>query len=155
MAEEFVRPYQGDPFVGNLETPVNSSAFSKAFIDNLPAYRKGMSPLLRGLEVGMAHGYFLVGPWAKLGPLRDSANANLGAFISAVALIVIATACLSAHGLARFQGSDTPASELQSAEGWSAFSGGFFFGATGSAFFAYLLLENFSVIDSIFRGLVN
>ncbi|NEP48678.1 MAG: photosystem I reaction center protein subunit XI, partial [Moorea sp. SIO3C2] len=29
----------GDPQVGNLATPINSSGFTKAFINNLPAYR--------------------------------------------------------------------------------------------------------------------
>ncbi len=155
MAEELVRPYQGDPFLGNLETPLNSSAFSKAFINNLPAYRKGLSPLLRGLEVGLAHGYFLVGPWAKLGPLRDSDAANVGALISAVALVIIATGCLASYGLVSFQSADSETDELHSAGGWSQFAGGFFIGGTGSAFVAYFLLENFSVVDSIFRGLVN
>ncbi len=60
----------GDPEVGNLSTPVNGSAFTKAYINALPAYRRGLSPNRRGLEIGMAHGYFLYGPFAVLGPLR-------------------------------------------------------------------------------------
>ncbi len=58
----------GDNQVGNLATPINSSDFTKSFINNLPAYRKGLSPQRRGLEIGMAHGYWLIGPFAKLGP---------------------------------------------------------------------------------------
>jgi photosystem I subunit 11 len=34
---------------------------TRAILQNLPAYRSGLTPLLRGLEVGLAHGYFL---WA-------------------------------------------------------------------------------------------
>jgi hypothetical protein len=49
-----------DPTVGNLATPVNSSYFTKAFINALPAYRPSLSPNRRGLEVGMAHGFFLL-----------------------------------------------------------------------------------------------
>ncbi len=30
-----------------------------------------MSPLLRGVEIGLAHGFLLVGPFIKLGPLRN------------------------------------------------------------------------------------
>ena len=151
-----VQAYNGDPFVGHLSTPISDSALTRAFINNLPAYRKGLSPILRGLEIGMAHGYFLIGPWAKLGPLRDDPNAYLGALISALALILIATACLSAYGLTSFQNEPpADAAPMETAEGWSQFVGGFFVGAMGGAFVAYFLLENFTLVDSIFRGLVN
>lgn len=151
-----VQPYNGDPFVGHLSTPISDSPLRNAFINNLPAYRKGLSPILRGLEIGMAHGYFLMGPWTKFGPLRDDPNAYLGGLISALTLILIASVCLSAYGLVTFQG-DTPADAdpLQTAEGWSQFGGGFFVGAMGGAFFAFFLLENLGIVDSIFRGLIN
>ena len=74
---EFVKPYNNDPFVGNLSTPVTTSTATKLYLGNLPIYRKGLSPLLRGLEIGMAHGYFLIGPFYILGPLRNSENALL------------------------------------------------------------------------------
>ncbi|HTL89383.1 MAG TPA: photosystem I reaction center protein subunit XI [Leptolyngbya sp.] len=152
MADELIKPYKGDPFVGHLSTPISDSDFTRAFIGNLPAYRKGLSPLLRGLEIGMAHGYFLVGPWTVFGPLRDSGEAAVGGLISAIALILIATACLSIYGLATFQGDDHSSDSLQTADGWSQFTGGFFVGATGGAFVAYLLLSNFPIIDKIFTG---
>lgn len=153
---ELVKPYNGDPFVGHLSTPISDSEFTRAFIGNLPAYRKGLSPILRGLEIGLAHGYFLIGPWVKLGPLRDSDAANLGALISGLALILIATACLSVYGLVTSEGSNPLAPEsLQTSDGWSQFAGGFFVGATGSAFVAYFLLENFGVVDNIMRGVFN
>lgn len=155
MADELIKPYNGDPFIGHLSTPISDSAFTRAFIGNLPAYRKGLSPLLRGLEIGMAHGYFLVGPWTLLGPLRDSDQAAVGGLISAVALILIATACLSVYGLATFQGDDSSSNALQSSGGWSQFAGGFFVGATGGAFVAYLLIANFSIVDKIFTGAFN
>lgn len=155
MTNQVVKPYNNDPFTGHLSTPISDSAFTRTFIGNLPAYRKGLSPILRGLEIGLAHGYFLVGPWMKLGPLRDSDAAALGALISAVALIVIATACLSAYGLVTFQSNESDTDSLQTSEGWSQFAGGFFVGATGGAFVAFFLLENFAVVDSIFRGAVN
>lgn len=157
MTNQVVKPFNGDPFTGNLSTPISDSDFTRAFIGNLPAYRKGVAPLLRGLEVGMAHGYLLVGPWYSLGPLRDSDHAALGALISAVALVTILTACLSIYGLATFQGGDKDSTtdSLQTSEGWSQFGGGFFIGAMGGAFVAYLLLVNFDVVDQIFRGFVN
>jgi photosystem I subunit 11 len=154
---ELIKPYNDDPFTGHLSTPISDSAFTRAFVGNLPAYRKGLSPILRGLEIGLAHGYFLIGPWVKLGPLRDSDVAALGGLISGVALILIATACLSIYGLATFEGGDKDSADnsLQTAEGWSQFTGGFFVGATGGAFVAFFLLQNFNIVDSIFRGTIN
>ena len=38
-----------DPCVGDLATPVNSGYFTKAFLNNLPFYRPGLSPNFRGL----------------------------------------------------------------------------------------------------------
>lgn len=153
---DLIKPYNGDPFVGHLSTPISDSAFTRAFIGNLPAYRKGLSPILRGLEIGLAHGYFLIGPWVKLGPLRDSDFAAMGGLISGMAMVLIATACLSAYGLASFgDKEETNGSTLQSAEGWSQFAGGFFIGGSCGVLAAYFLLQNFNIVDSIFRGLVN
>ncbi|BCX12278.1 MAG: photosystem I reaction center subunit XI [Thermosynechococcus sp.] len=155
MAEELIKPYNGDPFVGHLSTPISDSGLVKTFIGNLPAYRQGLSPILRGLEVGMAHGYFLIGPWVKLGPLRDSDVANLGGLISGIALILIATACLAAYGLVSFQKGGSSSDSLKNGEGWSQFTAGFFVGAMGGAFVAFFLLENFAVVDGIMTGLFN
>jgi photosystem I subunit 11 len=150
---QVVTPFNDDPFVGNLATPISASGFTKAFIGNLPAYRKGLSPLLRGLEIGMAHGYFLVGPWTILGPLRDSEFSALGGLIAALAVVLLGTVCLASYGIVSFQGKiNNPNDSLQSAEGWSQFAGGFFIGGMGGAFVAYFLLANFSVVDGIFRG---
>jgi photosystem I subunit 11 len=157
MAEytQVVKAYNDDPFTGHLSTPISDSGFTKAFIGNLPAYRKGLSPILRGLEVGMAHGYFLIGPWTILGPLRETEHAALGGLISAIALIVIATVALSSYGLVTFQGQNDGSDSLQTAEGWSQFSAGFFVGASGGAFVAYFLLANLNIVDGIMRGVFN
>jgi photosystem I subunit 11 len=153
---DLIKPFNGDPFTGNLSTPISDSAFTRAFIGNLPAYRKGLSPILRGLEVGLAHGYFLIGPWVELGPLRDSDNAAFGGLVSGIAMILIATACMSAYGLATFSGKEGgDSNSLQSGEGWSQFAGGFFIGGACGVLAAFFLLQNFTVLDSIFRGLVN
>jgi len=100
---EFVKPYNDDPFVGNLSTPVTTSTATKLYLGNLPIYRKGLSPLLRGLEIGMAHGYFIIGPFYILGPLRNSSNALLIGFLSALGLILVLTLGLTIYGLASFQ----------------------------------------------------
>ncbi len=148
-----VTAYKNDPFVGHLSTPVSDSAFTRALIGNLPAYRKGLSPLLRGLEVGMAHGYFLVGPWTLLGPLRHTNMAAMAGLVGAIGLVMIATICLSAYGMVTFHNDESGKShDLQSAQGWSKFSGGFFIGATGGAFFAYLILTNLPILHTMMQG---
>lgn len=65
----------GDPFVGMLETPVTSNPEVVNFLSNLPAYRTGVSPLLRGVEVGLAHGFLLPGPFIKVSRGRAAAQA--------------------------------------------------------------------------------
>lgn len=137
--------YSDDPQVGNLATPLNASAFSKAFIRNLPAYRAGLSPNRRGLEVGMAHGYFLYGPLALLGPLRDSDVASIAGVVATISLVMILTIAMSLHGSVRSGKAIStvttpePPDEFGTKEGWSEFASGFFLGGCGGAFFAYLL----------------
>nr|YP_009402655.1 photosystem I subunit XI [Compsopogon caeruleus]ARX96174.1 photosystem I subunit XI [Compsopogon caeruleus] len=128
-----------------LATPINTSSFTKDLLSNLPAYRRGLSPLLRGLEIGMAHGYFLVGPFDKLGPLRNTEVGLLSGFLSAVGLIVILTTCLSMYGNVSFEKEESK-DRLQTAEGWGEFTAGFLVGAVGGAGFAYLLLANIPVL---------
>lgn len=143
----FIKQYNNDPFVGHLSTPVTTSAATKAFLGNLPVYRAELSPLFRGLEVGMAHGYLLVGPFDKLGPLRNSEIALLSGFLSAVGLIIILVLCLTIYGKVSFQDSTKITSnlvnkDLFTQEGWSQFTSGFLVGAFGGAGFAYLILLN-------------
>ena len=57
IAEQWAVKTVSDPCVGNLQTPVNSGYFTKAFINNLPFYREGLSSNFRGLETGAAFGY--------------------------------------------------------------------------------------------------
>nr|YP_009300559.1 photosystem I reaction center subunit XI [Campylaephora sungminbooi]AKU47478.1 photosystem I reaction center subunit XI [Campylaephora sungminbooi]ALN11925.1 photosystem I reaction center subunit XI [Campylaephora sungminbooi] len=151
--QDFIQPYNNDPFVGNLSTPISTSSFTKGLLSNLPAYRRGLSPLLRGLEIGMAHGYFLVGPFDKLGPLRNTDVALLSGFLSAVGLIIILTTCLSMYGSVSFD-KDNSKDLLQTSEGWGQFTAGFLVGAVGGAGFAYLLLANIPTIQNLGLNLI-
>jgi photosystem I subunit 11 len=144
---QFIKPYNDDPFVGNLATPVSTSSFTKSLLSNLPAYRSGLSPLLRGLEIGMTHGYFLVGPFYKLGPLRSSDVALLSGFFSSIGLIVIMTACLTIYGLVSFEDSDIK-DKLQTSKGWKQFTSGWLVGSVGGASFAYVLISNISFLQT-------
>ncbi|CAM9303326.1 unnamed protein product [Ascophyllum nodosum] len=142
----FIKPYNDDPSVGHLSTPITSSAATKAYLASLPAYRKGLSPLLRGLEIGMAHGYLLLGPFEKLGPLRESELSLLIGFLSSVALVTLLTVCLAMYGKVTFEDSDLiNTNELLTSKNWNQFTSGFFIGSFGGVSFAYLILLN---IDS-------
>jgi photosystem I subunit XI len=138
----FIKPYNDDPFVGHLATPITSSSLTRALLKNLPAYRFGLTPLLRGLEIGLAHGYFLIGPFAKLGPLRNSDIGLLAGFLSTVGLILILTLGLTIYGAASFGQDTSSGNELQTKKSWDQFKGGFFVGACGSAGFAFICLSS-------------
>nr|UBQ35280.1 photosystem I reaction center subunit XI [Thalassiosira sp.] len=138
----FIKPYNDDPFVGHLATPITSSSLTRALLKNLPAYRFGLTPLLRGLEIGLAHGYFLIGPFAKLGPLRNSDIGLLAGFFSTIGLILILTLGLTIYGAASFSQNKTNANVLQTKKSWDQFKGGFFVGACGSAGFAFICLSS-------------
>ena len=153
-------------YAGNLWTPVNSSDFTLKLLKNLPIYRSGLSPLARGLEIGMAHGYFIFGPFATLGPLRDSEQANLIGLLAAGGLVVIMTICLSIYGTASFEkeqqkdrltyatsGPNVPDS-LKTSDGWSQFAGSFLVGGVGGAIFAYLIFDNLSLLQAIANGTI-
>tara|TARA_B110000967_G_C18892997_1_gene568632 strand:- start:3576 stop:4013 length:438 start_codon:yes stop_codon:yes gene_type:complete len=135
----FIKPYNDDPFVGHLATPITSSAVTRSILKNLPAYRFGLTPLLRGLEIGLAHGYFLIGPFAKLGPLRNSDVALLAGFMSTIGLIIILTLGLTIYG---YTLQNTDGTEFQTKKSWNQFKGGFFVGACGSASFAFICLSS-------------
>lgn len=64
--KQVIQPLNGDPFIGMLETPVTSAPIVASYLSNLPAYRTGVSPLLRGVEIGLTHGFFLPGPFIKV-----------------------------------------------------------------------------------------
>ena len=141
----FIKPYNDDPFVGHLSTPITSSAATRSILQNLPAYRFGLTPLLRGLEIGLAHGYFLIGPFVTLGPLRNSSVALLSGFLSTIGLITILTLGLSIYSVVTFgqrSSSDTNKNSLQTKKAWDQFRGGFFVGASGSAGFAFICLSS-------------
>ena len=144
---QFIKPYNDDPFVGNLATPVSTSSFTRSLLSNLPAYRAGLSPLYRGLEIGMTHGYFLVGPFYKLGPLRNSDVALLSGYFSAVGLIIIMVACLTIYGMVSFENNDVK-DELQSSQGWHQFTSGWLVGSVGGASFAYILISNLPFLQT-------
>ena len=143
---DVVSPYGGDIFVGHLSTPITTSSVTRSFLSLLPAYKVGLSPLLRGINIGFIHGYFLLGPFVKLGPLRDSQAANFIGFVSTISLIIILTTGLLIYGLATFSESKDKLAEKDSmdflnSKGWSQFTSGFIVGGFGGTSIAYVLLK--------------
>jgi photosystem I subunit 11 len=151
---QFIKPYNDDPFVGNLATPISTSSFTRSFLSNLPAYRVGLSPLLRGLEIGMAHGYFLLGPFYKLGPLRASDVALLSGLFSSIGLIIIMSACLAIYGVVSFEETENK-DVLQSSQGWRQFTSGWLVGSIGGVIFAYTLVSNIAFLQTSGLNLMN
>ncbi|XP_050384283.1 photosystem I reaction center subunit XI, chloroplastic [Argentina anserina] len=150
---QVIQPINGDPFIGSLETPVTSSPLIAWYLSNLPAYRTAVSPLLRGIEVGLAHGFLLVGPFVKAGPLRNTEVAGGAGSLAAAGLVTILSVCLTMYGIASFKegepstapsltltGRKKEPDQLQTAEGWAKFTGGFFFGGISGVTWAYFLL---------------
>ncbi len=153
-----------EPLVGNLKTPLNSSDFSRWWLSNIPFYRSGLSPLFRGLEIGMAHGYLLFGPFALLGPQRNSEQGNLIGLLSAGGLVIILTVCLAIYGVASLNkewrsnfptystaNPDVP-NELKTTGGWNQFTVAFLVGGLGGSLVAYLIYDNLEVLKTIFSG---
>jgi len=156
---EVVFPAARDPQRGNLETPINNSSLVKWYINALPAYRKGITPLRRGLEAGMAHGYWLIGPFAKLGPLRDTDTANIAGLLSTLSLVTISTLAISLYGNSNppqphvTVTTPNPPDAFRSSEGWNNYASGFLIGGIGGALVAYFLLNNIEVIQGLVPNL--
>ena len=135
----------GDPQIGNLATPINSSGIVQNWIKNLPLYRPGLAAGRRGLEIGMAHGYFIYGPFALLGPLRNTSAGDVVGLLSATGLIIILTVALSVYGKVQAvadQGTITTPqipNELKTSAGWSSFTTSFLIGGLGGALVAFVL----------------
>ena len=146
-------------FEGSLATPLNSLSFSRDFLTGLPIFRAGLSPLRRGIEVGMAHGYWLLGPFLKLGPMRNAPEAATVGLLSACGAVVSASGFMSLYGQVTF---DRPVvlrsktvtldtlqlpETLQTVSGWNLFSVSFLVGGCGGAFFAHQLITHLAVFQ--------
>lgn len=146
MASNTIQPYQGDPFLGHLSTPVSDSQLVRNYLSQLPINRAGLTPFARGREIGMAHGYFLLGPFLELGPLRNSDIADLAGLVSAIALVVIAAVGMRLYGNTAYDLGVKPNDDLKTAKGWAGLSQGFVVGGTGGALFAFLLIQGLNFL---------
>lgn len=141
---ELISTFANDPFVGNLSTPITTSNFTKAYLSSLPIYQQNLSPLLRGINIGFSHGYFLFGPFFSLGPLRQSEANSFVAFLSATSLILLLSLALFIYAFV-FSTKEKEISifNFSNIKNWRSFSGGFTIGGLSGISFAYFLLKIF------------
>jgi len=131
-----VKQYKNDPFTGHLSTPITTSLLTRLILSNLPLYRKGLSSILKGLEIGISHGYFLIGPFATFGPLRNSSIANFAGLLSTFGLICILVMGLIIYGNVSFDDSNR-----KNKSEWNKLTFGFLIGGFGGAGFAFSVLN--------------
>jgi photosystem II CP43 chlorophyll apoprotein len=148
----------------NMAASIDSKDFTLNFLKYLPIYRPGVNSFSRGLEIGMAHGYWLIGPFAVLGSILSLSDASVGNFIGLLAagsLILILTIGFSVYGTNSFEKHletvPQPAlatvpnvpDSVQNVDDWSQFTTGFLIGGIGGAIFAYLLLNSLSMFQAL------
>ena len=107
------------------------------------------------LSPGLVHGFFLPGPFIRLGPLRELPQADALGCTAAAGLVVILTACLTIYGLATYQsdrlepkvgvktlsGRSIEKDPLYSADGWAGFTSGFAVGGLSGVLWCYILTQ--------------
>merc|ERR1711869_122356 len=146
---QIIQPLNGDPFIGMLETPVTSAPLVANYLSNLPAYRSGIAPLLRGVEIGLAHGFFLPGPLRNVDGAAEVAGCLAGA-----GLVIILAVCLTIYGAVSFQRKDTVPiktltgreilrDEWQTSSGWGKFTSGWIVGGLSGVVYCYLCTQFF------------
>ncbi|HEY9753518.1 MAG TPA: photosystem I reaction center subunit XI [Coleofasciculaceae cyanobacterium] len=155
MPHQIIRSV-GDGQIGNLATPISTSTWVLKYLNNLPAYRPGLSAFRRGLEVGMAHGYWLLGPFITLGPFRDAGLGNISGVLATCVLVLIASTAIWLYGQSNplppvvSLATVNPPVELSSGDGWCRYARGFLLGGIGGTLFAYVVLILVRLYDFLF-----
>ncbi|AFY95792.1 photosystem I reaction center subunit XI [Chamaesiphon minutus] len=146
-----------DPQGSNLATPINSSKLAKAIVNNFSAYRQGLSPMRRGIEVGLAHGYWQIGPFFEFNPLRYSELGAVTALLSDIGLVVISAAAIVIYAATNPPPPiatltvPNPPDVFASTQGWNTYATGFLIGGIGGAVIAYFIVANNDVFQNFLR----
>lgn len=110
----------------------------------------------RGLEVGLAHGYWLYGPFVTFNPLRHTEYADMIALASTIGLVIISALAISLYAASNpprplsTLTTPNPPEALNSPRGWSSYAQGFLVGGLIGAAIAYLIIANFNPIETLF-----
>uniref|UniRef100_A0A7S2KVW4 PSI subunit V n=1 Tax=Zooxanthella nutricula TaxID=1333877 RepID=A0A7S2KVW4_9DINO len=125
-----------------VQTPVSDGKFAVDFLNNTAFYRAGLKPWQRGLEIGMAHGYWIIGPFVSLGPLRNTPEAATVGLLCGCAIVGLA----SCGGLlvgATLKPTFLDREGDAKAAGWQEMINWHALGGLGGAGFAHALLTVF------------
>ena len=145
--EETVGPFLADPYIGHLATPIVTSIGAVKFLNLLPIYKKNLSFLLRGIFIGFIHGYILLGPFFKLGPLRNTHAASFIGFLSAISLVIVLSIGLALYGYVIFSQYEREKQKNKqmlnsiASQDWHRLASGFFLGGFGGSSVAYALVN--------------
>jgi len=141
-------------FAGEVQTVITNSGFTRQFVGNWPFYRPGLQNWQRGIEVGMAHGYFIIGPFVALGPAAPTPQGATIGLLCGCAIIGI-----TAMGSLLFGATEKPRCFDKEGDapgaGWQEFTNWFAVGGLGGAGFAHLLLTVFGTHEYPFTAAYN
>jgi photosystem I subunit 11 len=127
-----------------IQTWVRSSGFSRKFIGNTAYYRQGLKTWQRGIEIGMAHGYFLIGPFCCLGPARHTPEAaTVGLLCGVVVASMVTVGGFLVGACIKPDEFDSDPTKPQG-YGWQEVMNWHAIGALGGAGFAHALLTVFN-----------
>jgi hypothetical protein len=91
-----------------METPVTSSPIVAGYLSNLPAYRTGVAPLLRGVEIGLAHGLLVNYVYAVSSAVALFALLDLWLIKAVLPLTLLTRQPQVLHSIYRLYQSDRP-----------------------------------------------
>jgi photosystem I subunit 11 len=100
---QVINSFQHDPFVGHLSTPITSSNIVNSYLLTLAIYQKKSSLFLAGINIGLVHGFFLMGPFVLFGPLRNTEYNIFFAFLSVISLVSILALAILIYKTVIFQ----------------------------------------------------
>lgn len=150
---DFTTPEPSQAQLLKMTGKVKPSDPTILFLRNLPIYRQGISSLFRGLEIGMAHGYWLAGPLTVLNSIEQPEAAAQVGLILTIFVVGFITISLSWYQVEK---SAEPREILfywlKDREQWNQFRGGFLVGASGGALLAYFLLQNAELFRTLVEG---
>lgn len=135
--------YKNDPFVGHLSTPITTSKIVRTYLNLLPLYNQELSPFLKGSLIGIFHGYFLFGPFALLGPLRNTEPKYFIGFLAALSLLIIINLFSALYGHVTFNNNITKNNVFSTSKEWNKLISGFSLGGFAGVSLAYILTKIF------------
>ena len=124
------------PYRVEVPNIVNSSELAQVYLDSLPLYRAGLKPGERGLEIGLAHGYFLIGPFLTVGTMRKSPHALIISYLCTIGLLIIMFGGLAVYLTVSYENDTENYPKMKN------FANGIFIGLFGGSLFPFLLMLN-------------